>query len=66
MICPMCKKLKRDEPGEFLVAHTDTQDSSVMRYRVCNHPLCGYRAKTVEDASLSSTGNDRVESYSTA
>lgn len=49
MICPRCHK------GKFVVVRTMTNRSMVIRYRACNNPTCGYRAKTDEDADVSSS-----------
>lgn len=49
MICPLCEK------GEFIVVRTVTDRSMVIRYRACNNPTCGYRAKTGEDATIDSS-----------
>lgn len=47
MICPSCKK------HEFLVVRTITEGPVVIRYRACE---CGFRKKTIEDASDSNAG----------
>lgn len=54
MICPLCEK------GEFIVVRTVTERSMVIRYRACNNPTCGYRAKTSEDAAVDSSIRKQV------
>jgi len=49
MICPACGK------GAFVVKRTVTECSVVIRYRACSNPVCGYRAKTDEDATIDSS-----------